>query len=107
MNTEQKHEIDISGLPEGYRAVAYRIGEIDECCLDPRTGEILKLFLTTDVRVIIVEKIQPRRIVLEETGEVRRPKEGEYVFNNGNLCLCRKPERWGNEHQIWRTVEEE
>lgn len=24
MNTEQKHEIDISGLPKGYRAVAYR-----------------------------------------------------------------------------------
>ena len=51
-------KIEIPGLPEGWRAVAYRIGEIDECCLDPRTGEILKLFLTTDVRVIVVEKMK-------------------------------------------------
>ena len=67
MTTERKHLIDIPGLPEGCRAVAYRIGEIDECCLDPRTGEILKLFLTTDVRVIVVEKIKPRRIVPNRT----------------------------------------
>lgn len=47
-----------------------------------------------------------RRIVLEETGKTGQPEVGEYVFNNGNLCLCRKPERWGNEHEIWRIVED-
>ena len=45
-----------------------------------------------------------RTITIQDTGEIRQPKEGEYVFNNGNLCLCRKPERWGNEHEIWAKI---
>jgi len=49
---------------------------------------------------------QTRRIVLESTGETRKPKAGEYIQNNGNYCLCRKPDRWGNEHEIWQVVED-
>lgn len=51
----------------------------------------------------------PKRqsIKIQDTGETRKPKEGEYVHNNGNLCLCRKPERWGNEHEIWKKVQDE
>ena len=49
---------------------------------------------------------QTRRIVLESTGETRKPKAGEYIQNNGNYCLCRKPDRWGNEHEIWQAVED-
>ena len=98
MTTEQKHLIDIPGLPEGWRAVAYRLAKQGEhywngikiCYAEYDQGAHICL------PVIIVEKIKPRSIVLEDTGEVRQPKEGEYVFNNGNLCLCRKPERYGS-----------
>ena len=58
-------------------------------------------------RWLIVRKKNPRRIVLEETGETRKPKAGEYIQNNGNYCLCRKPDRWGNEHEIWQVVEDD
>lgn len=71
--------------------------------------EYIKTKLAGDYAVELhrlLNKIKPRHIVLENTGETRRPSEGEYVFNNGNLCLCRKPERWGNEHEIWREVKE-
>lgn len=99
MTTEQKHEIEIPGLPKGYRAVAYRIGVIDECCFDPKTGEILKLFLATDIPVLIVEKLQPRRIVLEETEEGQPPNESQWLLGHkiGMFNLEKK----------WRVVEEE
>ncbi len=51
--------------------------------------------------------IKPRTVILQDLGETRKPKEGEYVFNNGNFCLCRKPERWGNEHEIWIEIKEQ
>lgn len=100
MTTEQKHEIEILGLPEGYRAVEAMIDPDDAGYL----GDDGNLYIQAKIKL---EKIKPRSIKVADTGEVRQPKEGEYVFNNGNLCLCRKPERWGNEHQIWRVVEEE
>lgn len=65
-----KHEIDIPGLPEGWRAEAYR--------LPIKDNNISKEFVLLDgvikpalhvnmmVEQLIVEKIQPRRIVLEE-----------------------------------------
>ncbi len=100
MTTEQLHPIAILGLPTGYRAV--------EVMIDPMScnyiGDDGCTYIAAKIKI---EKIQPRSIKVADTGEVRQPKEGEYVFNNGNLCLCRKPERWGNEHQIWRLVKEE
>lgn len=105
MTTEQQHTITIPGLPEGWWAVAYRRLENGDFYLNEQ-GEIVENYALT-IFALIVEKIKPRSIKVADTGEIRQPKEGEYVFNNGNLCLCRKPERWGNEHQIWRVVEEE
>jgi len=102
-----KHEIEIPDLPDGWRPVAYRNANTGEFVIGSGGVEQVRGSITkTITRYLIVEKIKPRRIVVEDTGEVRQPKEGEYVFNNGNLCLCRKPERWGYEHQIWRIVEE-
>ena len=101
-----KHEIEIPDLPEGWEPVAYRV---------PVEGEY---FLSIDNKIspasnghwnpwLIISKKQPRRIVLEETGETRKPKAGEYIQNNGNYCLCRNPDRWGNEHEIWKIVEDD
>lgn len=99
-----KHEIEIPDLPEGWEPVSYRIPKAGECYFG--SGGIKLAHLDFESLWLVVRKKQPRRIVLEETGQVRKPMEGEYVQNNGNYCLCRKPERWGNEHEIWKIVED-
>ena len=62
-----KQEIEVEGLPQGWKAVAYRrpIGNIEYVFID---GEIRQA-KPTDGVCLIVEKIQPRRVVLEETEE--------------------------------------
>lgn len=88
--------IEVEGLPEGW--------ELEGVSITPsRTKDINDCWRSASVKL---RRIQPRRIVLEDTGELRQPQEGEYVENNGNYCLCRKPERWGNEHKIWREIKE-
>lgn len=98
-----KHEIEIPDLPEGWKAVAYRIPEKDENYLS-----IDGLVEKHDFRIysprIIVEKIKPRRIVLENAG-IGKPRIGDYVFHIGGFCMCDDPNNFGSDHQIWRVVE--
>ena len=65
MTTEQLHPIHIPGLPEGYRAVAYRrpvFGEYYFYNDDIQQGK------TGSGQFLIVEKIKPRRdSILEVT----------------------------------------
>lgn len=63
-----KHEIEIEGLPEGWQAVAFRVPvrEKDYILLK---GKIHPVTWTTYTEQLIVEKIKPRRIVLEEVTE--------------------------------------
>ena len=100
-----KHEIEIPGLPAGWKPVAYQPVKPGEFVL--HTGVVEQSLCGSRTAYLIVEEIKPKRIILEATGEVRQPVTGEYVHNNGNLCLCRKPERWGREHEIWREVKED
>lgn len=93
-----KHEIDVPDLPEGWRAVAYRtpvFGEyyfyndgVHQC--KTRLGQFL-----------IVEKIQPRRIVLEETEEDTDPLLYQPIKIDG-LCVLMVMH-----NKIWRIVEGE
>lgn len=101
-----KHEIEIPDLPEGWEPVAYRVPEEGEYYFSRHGLEQATDEWPDRPAAIIVRKKQPRRIVLESTGETRKPKAGEYIQNNGNYCLCRKPDRWGNEHEIWQAVED-
>ena len=89
-----KHEIEIPDLPEGYEIGKPKV-------VYAHMGDSHPIYIS-----IPLKKKQPHRIVLEETGEIRKPKAGEYIQNNGNYCLCRKPDRWGNEHEIWQAVED-
>lgn len=71
-----KYEIEIEGLPEGWKPVAYRAPLIHENYLscngvEKANSNLLNFWL-------VVEKSQPRRIVLEETGEVRKAVKGEF-----------------------------
>lgn len=66
MTTEQKHEIEIPGLPKGYRAVAYRIADYREWYFFE--GRIVQnIYTETQYPVLIVEKIKPREVTFVET----------------------------------------
>ena len=105
MMTTTKHKIEIPGLPEGWKPVAYRPVKPGEYIA--HTGGVEQSLTGAMASYLVVEKIKPKRVILEATGEIRQPEAGEYVQHNGNFCLCRKPERWGCEHEIWREVKEE
>ena len=103
--TEQLHQISIPGLPDGWRAVAYRepINNVD-MILD--AGEvILCSFFPEGQEYLIVEKIQPRRKVLEYTGEVRQPSPGEFFMLDGKLRQKTNQVPLVCEVEIWREVE--
>lgn len=102
-----KFEIEIPELPEGWKPVAYRRMKEGEDYFCFGAIQKAKFDSSASAPALIVEKIKPKRIILEATGKTRRPEAGEYVQHNGNFCLCRKPERWGCEHEIWREVKEE
>lgn len=60
-----KHEIEIEGLPEGWKAVAYRVPSkyeytlSDDWMVVPAKG--------IEFPVLIIEKMKPRRIALDLT----------------------------------------
>ena len=59
--------IEVEGLPEGWKAVAYRVpkGNIEFVFIE----NVIRKAKPQDKKCLIIEKIQPRRIVLEETEE--------------------------------------
>ncbi len=92
--TEQLHPIAILGLPTGYRAV--------EVMIDPMScnyiGDDGCTYIAAKIKI---EKIKPRRVVLEKTDTDNFITGGVYhVQNVGGVNL------W-NEPKIWRVVEEE
>lgn len=98
MTTEQLHTISIPGLPDGWCGVAYRLPKIGEYFLFHGLVETAECDYDEN-EYIILEKIQPRRIVLEETGE------DNMKLDNGELAtqfisLPSSP-------KIWQVVEEE
>ena len=99
--------IEVEGLPEGWKAKEFRLGEIDETYYDPATKSICRLLLGSTVGVLIVEKIQPRRIVLEETGEERKICYGEW-YETSEHKLMRWPYggKTDGRHKVWREVKE-
>lgn len=102
-----KYEIEIEGLPEGWKVVDYRspLMDVDYILLK---GKIMLCDFNSSFDYLIVEKIPPRRIVLEETNEVRLPKYGEYfrkglVDSKVELCTSHNYEY---AVRIWIVVEE-
>lgn len=96
---KMKYEIEIEGLPEGWKPVAYRHANhesIFEC------GKVVKC-TKSKYPCLIVEKIKTRRIVLEETEEVNKKIEKQDIYNTqylaNKLSLFNQP-------KIWREVTE-
>jgi len=85
-------------LPEGWKAVAHRKPLKEEYIL--YGDEICKPKGLMNRPWLIVEKIQPRRIVLEETEEIDKDIEAVQHFNFGNTIINI------NSPKIWREVKE-
>lgn len=101
--TEQT--IDVTGLPEGWKAVAYRVpkGNIEFVFIE----NVVREAKPQDKKCLIVEKIQPRRIVLEETNEERRICYGEwYESQEGKLMRWPYGGKTDGKHRVWREVKE-
>jgi len=81
-----KQMIEVEGLPEGYKAIAYRNPlDTDLCFLDGRifTGKMVD----QGYEWLIIEKIKPREIRLVLTEEFRKVKCNEYYLDRkGNLA---------------------
>lgn len=89
-----KHNIDVEGLPEGWKAVAYRKAKKGEWNF-MEYGDPFQASQDHETSSIIVQKIQPRRIVPDldemlasiykyEYGEGYRG--GKKVLQNDKLC---------------------
>lgn len=100
-----KHEIDVPELPEGWRAVAYRCPKKFEHYFDAEEKRLLIAPLDHGSARLIVEKIKPRRIVLEETEEIAIPKNGDWVLR-GKVFQQSDGNDFRSSHRIWRVVEE-
>ena len=82
-----KHEIEIPDLPEGWEPVAYRYAHGNEYVLsDGDIEQIRQSIEKTSTKRLIVRKKQPRRIVLEESGEIRQSCYSLKI-DDGNLIL--------------------
>ena len=79
-----KHEIEIPDLPEGWEAVAYRVPVEGEYYLGSSGVKLCESSFETVW--LIIRKKQPRRIVLEESGNIR---VSCYLLkiDDGNLIL--------------------
>ena len=91
-----KQTIEVEGLPEGYRIKSIKLAE---CLTNVKKTESYGTYIQ-------LEKIQPRKIVLEETGELRNVHQGEWFeCAEGSMILWQSPCP-GGVRMIWREVKE-
>lgn len=103
-----KHTIEIEGLPEGWEPIAFRVPletdkywNVHNVC-DGKYGN-------NGFGSIIVQKTKPRRIVLEETGDIREAERGDWVQEQNDMEFRRWDYANGSrqKYKIWREVKEE
>ncbi len=100
MTTEQKHLIDIPGLPDGYRLVSVNIKQNDRYRNDDGTSTIAGCDL-------VIEKIKPR-IVLEETGRWHvNSTDGYVLVPAGSLIDMIDIEETQPDWVVYKVVKEE
>lgn len=99
--------IKVEGLPEGWKAVAYRLPQHNEFILsDEGIIQVNMGLINHKCPWLIVEKIQPRRIVLESSTEVRKAVFGDWIYNNGIIEQWRSQNESQYTYRIWREVKE-
>lgn len=103
-----KYEIEIPDLPEGWKPVAYKEPTYYDNVL---LGKQIVSSRHIDVQPgchLIVEKIKPmRRIILEETDEMREIESAEWGEEyDGNLFRWNLTGRSSSKYKIWREVKD-
>lgn len=96
--------IEVEGLPEGWKAVAYRLGKEGEMAFINKVWELEEDSLCP---VIIVEKIQPRRKVLEEFKDAS--KVPDYYKDESNGCFLHADAigvELSEHYTTWKEVKE-
>jgi hypothetical protein len=88
----KQQTIEVEGLPEGWKAVAYRIPKINEHVLGD-DGKIWLVQTEQECKQLVVEKIQPRRIVLEET-DIELPQGYQEFYISGTLLEIKTSNLW-------------
>lgn len=100
----QRYEIEVSELPKGWQPVAFRKANAGESI------KISKDIITAThdhiTESLIVEKILPRRIIFEETSEVRQAIYGDYINYGHGLERWQSNDPSRKEYKIWREVDE-
>lgn len=103
-----EYKIEIEGLPEGCRPIAFRAPRKGEFYFFD--GEILEADYSHNQwrQRLLVEKIKPRRIVLEETGEFREACEGEWIEeDDGGILKWCLDDNSKYKYKIWREVKDD
>ncbi len=87
--------IEIEGLPEGWKAVAYRVpkGNIEFVFIE----NVVREAKPQDKKCLIVEKIKPHRVVLEKTEEKHLGCQTLYIDDTEFMIMTDK---------VWREVKE-
>ena len=98
--------IEIPEVPEGWKPVAFRLpleGE-DYITID---GELVRHAVGRKSGPrLIVKKIQPRRIILEDAGEAI-PEYGNFVLEkNGAFFRWPSPDRGAYARHIFKVIED-
>ena len=109
-----KHEIEIDAvIPDGWKVVAFRppkegIDFVLICNMIDVPKVVMCDWGNPKNHYVIVEKIKPRRIVLEETDEYFKSGQSGYKLLKGSI-LCFVPSAYGEDVscKIWREVKEE
>ena len=102
-NKKMKYEIELDGLPEGWdiKELKFTTGGIES--ITPGYPEYESSITAAKLRChLIVEKIKPRRIVLEETEEFLHPayaQESIRIDQDTKIAVESK--------FVWRLVKEE
>lgn len=100
-------EIEIEEIPDGWKPTAFRKALAGECYLN-YCGKAVQAKYDTVLRWVILEKIEPRRITFEDTGEIRTASYNEFYedsdgyINRWQLRDCRSM----GEYKIWHKIEE-
>lgn len=96
--TEQKQDIAIPGLPEGYRLVRLDIKQNDRYRNYDGTSTIRGCEIVIEKCTELAPTIKPRRMTFEFVVEVTKDNTAYFSSEHGYVCFDNK---W------WRLVEEE
>lgn len=99
MKTETQ-TIEVEGLPEGWKAKEVRV---DPDQYNKYVGDDGFLYWEAKIKM---EKIQLRRIVLEETDEVRQVMSGDWYELDGKVLSWMSPSKSADLFKIWKEVKE-